>query len=157
MKRIPLTQGQYAIVDDEDYEWLSQWKWHAYWNRHTRSYYAVRNSRHGRHRYKIYMSRQIMGLTYKDGKIIDHRNHNTIDNRMANLRVVSQQENVWNIGKPKKGYQKRRDKESYCARIIVNKRYIGLGEYPSAKQAHNVYAEAKAKYHGVVIGKSEEN
>ena len=40
MKRILLSQRQYAIVDDKDYEWLSRNKWYAYWNKDTKSFYA---------------------------------------------------------------------------------------------------------------------
>ena len=40
---IPLTQGQWAIVDEDRYEWAMQWKWCALWNLKTKSYYAVRN------------------------------------------------------------------------------------------------------------------
>lgn len=41
---IELTQGQHAIVDEADFESLAAHKWHAYWNRHTRSFYAARRS-----------------------------------------------------------------------------------------------------------------
>jgi hypothetical protein len=43
MKIIPLTQRQVAIVDDEDFEFLNQSKWHAYWNDYTHSFYAIRH------------------------------------------------------------------------------------------------------------------
>ena len=43
-REIPLTQGQFATVDADNYEWLSQFKWSARWAKNTRSYYAIRNS-----------------------------------------------------------------------------------------------------------------
>ena len=42
MKLISLTQGQFAKVDDEDFEWLNQWKWCAAYKKSTNSYYAIR-------------------------------------------------------------------------------------------------------------------
>ena len=62
MKRITLTQGQFAIVDDEDFERLTRHKWYALWDTGTRSYYAVRDERgvDGKIR-KIRMHREIMG------------------------------------------------------------------------------------------------
>ena len=42
MRAIPLTQGQWALVDDADYEWLMQYEWCAQWDKDTRSFYAVR-------------------------------------------------------------------------------------------------------------------
>ena len=40
MKRIPLTRGLFTTVDDEDYEWLMQWKWHAFYLPDGRMYAA---------------------------------------------------------------------------------------------------------------------
>jgi hypothetical protein len=42
-RTIPLTQGQFALVDEADYESLAVFKWHAIWNINTKSFYAVRN------------------------------------------------------------------------------------------------------------------
>lgn len=40
MKKIPLTQGKFALVDDTDFDWLMRWKWQAKWGRGT--FYAKR-------------------------------------------------------------------------------------------------------------------
>lgn len=45
--RIQLTRGQFAIVNEADFEQLNQWRWFATWNRYTRSFYAARNSSTG--------------------------------------------------------------------------------------------------------------
>lgn len=42
MRQIPLTQGKFAKVDDEDFEWLSQWKWYAL--KHGNTFFAARDS-----------------------------------------------------------------------------------------------------------------
>ena len=44
MKKIPLTKGMFALVDDEDFEYLNQWKWFALRQRNN-TYYAVRNEK----------------------------------------------------------------------------------------------------------------
>lgn len=45
MRKIPLTQGKFALVDDADFDWLNQWKWYALKTKTT--FYAVRKvSRH---------------------------------------------------------------------------------------------------------------
>ena len=63
MKRIRLTQGQFALIDNEDYEFLNQWKWFAQKNYNT--FYAGRKSNKGN---IIYMHRVIMNA--KSGQII---------------------------------------------------------------------------------------
>ncbi len=155
MKTIPLTQGKFTLVDDDLYEWLSQWKWFAYWHKRTRTYYAVRNSQKSGKRYQVAMARQIMGCKYKDGLIVDHIHHNTLDNRKCNLRLVTCQQNIWNRAKPTKGYKKRLDSKSYHARIIACGRYISLGEYATAKEATDAYLQAKQKYHPIPRGQEE--
>lgn len=95
MKRINLTQNKVAIVDDQDYDWLSRRKWYAH--KGTHGYYAVRNSKkcEGK-KHLIRMHRAIMGLQYGDKQEIDHINHNGLDNRRCNLRVCTHRQNGYN-------------------------------------------------------------
>lgn len=88
MKEILLTQNQVALVDDADFEWLSQWKWYAIWSPGIKGFYAVRRGRlpDGR-RSLIRMHRQILGLDMADKRQGDHVNHDTLDNRRENLVV----------------------------------------------------------------------
>ena len=90
MKRIPLTQGKFAIVDDDMYEYLNQWKWHA--TSTNGGYYAVRSTRVSR----ISMHREILRLRKGDGIHTDHKNRNTLDNRKCNLRACTCHENNCN-------------------------------------------------------------
>lgn len=100
MKKIPLTQGQFAIVDDWWYDYLMQWKWYARWNPETHSYYAMRNEGKSPHRTSVMMSRVIMKTPKK--MECDHKNHNTLDNREKNLRNVTTSQNQMNRrGAPK--------------------------------------------------------
>ena len=92
MRTIQLTQGQSALVDDADFEWLSQWKWFAVRVKKTNSYYASRREGKGHKS----MHREVMGCIKGDGVIIDHRNHNGLDNTRANLRRVTSSENSLN-------------------------------------------------------------
>ena len=66
MKRISLTQGQFTIVDNKNYEWLNQWKWCAAWSRSNQSFYATRSTNKNGKQRKIYMARESLGLFYSD-------------------------------------------------------------------------------------------
>lgn len=86
MKTISLTQGQVTLVDDEDYESLRQHKWYAIWNPNTKSFYAVRhfddvNGKRG----LMGMHRFILGAV--QGQVVDHENHDTLDNQRVNLKL----------------------------------------------------------------------
>ena len=92
VKQIPLTQGKFALVDDEDYDFLMQWKWSV------SGKYAGRGVWFG-HKFKpkskmILMHWEILGR--KDGCHIDHKNHNTLDNRRSNLRHCTISQNQQN-------------------------------------------------------------
>jgi hypothetical protein len=88
---IPLTKGQFAIVDAADYEWLSQYRWRAFWDWHTKSYYARTYERGKNHetRRELRMHRLIVGLEIGDKRLPDHINHETLDNRRLNLRIAT--------------------------------------------------------------------
>lgn len=95
MKEIQLTQGQVALVDDEDYEELAKYKWQATWNKASRTYYARRNWWAGGGSWgTTKMHRAIMGAGDKEE--VDHINHNGLDNRRENLRVCTKQQNQRN-------------------------------------------------------------
>ncbi len=149
MKRIPLTQGQFAIVDDEDYVRLYQYKWRASWHKHTQSFYAVRKSKtkNGKN-HTISMAREILGLSRDDKRQADHIDHNTLDNRKSELRIVTRSGNQWNRKNPK-GYYFHKANHKYLARIGLNGKGIYLGFFCKAKEAHNAYLKAKKYYHNI--------
>lgn len=143
MKKIPLTHGKFAIVDDEDYEWLNQYKWCAVKIRNT--YYAMRAEK-GEH---IAMHREILGLVKGDGKQTDHRNHNGLDNWRCNMRVCTHSQNQHNQRKQNgtskyKGvsWYKRDKKWRVC--IQINERRICIGYFDNEIDAAKAY-DTKAK------------
>lgn len=87
---IPLTKGKYALVDEEDYERVSQYSWYCL----KTNDYAVNNKVGSMHRF-------IMGLEKNDKRVIDHKYHNTLDNRKSQLRICTYQENARNKRKIK--------------------------------------------------------
>ena len=90
MKEIKLTQNQIALVDDEDFDRINQYKWCAYYSPNTRSFYSMR----GYNNRNFYMHRFIINA--QNGENVDHKNHNTLDNRKENLRLCNNTTNQQN-------------------------------------------------------------
>jgi hypothetical protein len=127
---IPLTQGQNAIVDVADYDWLNQWNWQAHWNKSTHGFYAVRATEGQRGRL-IRMHRLILGCAR--GEEGDHKNSNSLDNRRNNLRRCTHQQNNNNKARGKnntsgfKGVCKTRG--TWFASIYLNGVQISIGYF----------------------------
>ena len=100
MKSIALSQGQYALVDDEDFPSLSKHKWFAHRDGHT--YYALRNINIGKNKSTTIRMHRII-LNTPDGMHTDHINGDGIDNRKGNLRICTKQQNDMSKRKYKKG------------------------------------------------------
>ena len=85
---IPLTQGKFALVDAEDFNTVSKYKWHAHRQprKKAKDSWEAIGWVEGK---PIKMHRFIMGLTSDDKIMIDHINHNGLDNRKENLRLCS--------------------------------------------------------------------
>lgn len=156
MTTIPLTQGQVAIIDSSDHPWLIAWKWYAWWNPCTQSFYAVRarSRAGGKPKGSVLMHRQILGLREHDGKLSDHRNGITLDNRRSNLRIATRLENNRNTRLSRsnrsglKGVWFDKDLAKWRSCIRVKKRTVCLGSFTSKREAHMAYREAASKHFG---------
>jgi HNH endonuclease len=77
---------------------------------------------------------------------IDHYNHIKDDNRFANLKSGTQQQNRFNT-KNTKGYFLHKKINKYVAQIMINGKNIRLGNFNTKEEAHQAYLEAKKIYH----------
>jgi hypothetical protein len=148
MREIQLTKGKVAIVDDADFEWLSQWKWQARLN--INIWYAARDFRNNAGRlYKQYMHRLILGLEPGIKIDSDHVDGDGLHNWRGNLRIVTRQQNMFNHH-PARGYYWSKQRRKWHARIGIDFGLINLGFFTEEKDAHTAYLVAKKKYHVIV-------
>lgn len=104
MKEIPLSQGYVALVDDEDFERVNKFKWHACTarrkDRSIKLVYAARQTRQGEEEYlpERYVVMHRFILREPDGEV-DHKSRNGLDNRRQNLRLASLEDNAANRAK----------------------------------------------------------
>jgi hypothetical protein len=94
MKEIPLSQGKVALVDDADYEWLSQWKWSYFDNKTAHTGYAYRLTDSGKGEF---LHRMLLGAS--EGQDTDHINHNGLDDQRHNIRLCTRSQNNANSRK----------------------------------------------------------
>lgn len=87
---------EFALVDDDMLDFLSQWKWKAKPNGAGNHVYAVRNVVEGGKNRTIRMHRLVLGMDASDTRDADHINRDALDNRRANLRAVDRSTNVLN-------------------------------------------------------------
>lgn len=150
MREIELTQGFYTIVDDEDYEWLSEVPLQAHKGR-TGGYYAVLTEKRKFVRlYRAIVERH--GATLGADRVVDPKNGDTLDNRKVNLRVCSKGQNSAN--------QKLRSdnklglkgviqvKNSYQCFIQKDKKRKYLGTFKCPIEAAKVYDSFALEYFG---------
>ncbi len=156
IKQIMLTQGQHAIVDSENYEYLMQWKW-TYCDGYA--YRAVfMGSINGKKKSKkIRMHRIIVAAP--DGWYVDHINGDTLDNRRCNLRICTAMQNAQNSYRPVhrigcirsskyKGVSYNKKNKNWRVQIQVNKKKMYVSSHKFEIEAASAYNAAAIQYFG---------
>jgi len=142
---IPLTRGLFTIVDAKDYPVLSQYTWFAEGT--DKNYYAVRKE-NGK---SIKMHRQIMNAP--DHLVVDHIDHNGLNNRRSNLRLATLPQNsrnqriLPNKTSKYKGVHWNKANKKWTAQIKYNKKSHHLGYFSNETEAAHAYDRAARKYH----------
>jgi hypothetical protein len=138
MKEIELTRGFIAFVDDQDFDELNKFKWRVCI--YGRNIYAERTSKrdHNGKKKNIRMHRQVM--RFPKGKVVDHRDHNGLNNQRANLRLCTVQQNALNnVGTPATskfvGVCWNKSCKKWNAYISFNRKSINLGLYLNEEDA----------------------
>lgn len=138
---ITTAKGEIILADAEEYDRLSQHSWCV-----SKTGYAVATI----HRRVVKLHRFLLNLTDK-GQLIDHINHNTLDNRKRNLRICTSSQNAKNTspvhGEGHLGIRRTRFGK-YNVRITCDRKQMHIGNYDTLEEAIQARIEAERKYHG---------
>ncbi|MFH1369974.1 MAG: HNH endonuclease [Planctomycetota bacterium] len=148
---IHIKKFRFAIVDPYDYDRLRRYKWRI--NRSNRTFYAFCTLSQGPILRPQVLWMHHLVLPPPDGLLVDHRNHNGLDNRRSNLRLATHSENIQNARKTKsktssryKGVDFVKTTGKYRARIAVADKRLFLGSFSSELDAAKAYDEAAIEY-----------
>jgi hypothetical protein len=137
MKRIKLTQGKYALVDDDDYEWLNRYSWYA--DEHNHTWYA-RTMINGK---QVRMHRLILGFPNMD---IDHKDRNGLNNQRSNLSACRHSVNMARKVKRQgstsqyRGVSWDKKKQNWVLRLSISTgKYQFIGNFDSERYAALAY------------------
>lgn len=152
MKEIRLTKGLVALVDDDDFEWLSKFKWCVAGPGYARR--RGKKSDGEREGKNIYMHREIMGLVDGDRIEVDHIDRNKANNQRSNLRVCTHSQNHCNIGARShnrsgfKGVSYSKAKGWWIATVSKDGAHKRFAGFKTPEAAYAKYCEEAKRLHG---------
>ena len=138
-----------ALIDLEDVDNVKEYKWHL-----NNSTGYVNNNKN-----KLLLHRFIMDCP-KD-KVVDHVNHDPLDNRKENLRVCTHQENIMNSSLSKNntsgitGVAWDKQHNKWRSQIKINRKSITLGLFNTKEEAIEARKQAELEYFGEYRNKDE--
>lgn len=154
MKEIELggkrSNGKVALVDDADFDWLSQFNWS-----YSGKGYAITNIWDGKNGRTVLMHRLI--LNTPEGMETDHKNNNGLDNQRENLRIVTSGQNKMNMRKRnyKKGSSSKYKGVCFNNRAIKRKwrcnvGFVELGSFATEIEAAKAYDTKVIEMYGEI-------
>lgn len=151
MKTIRLTRNKFALVDDQDFNWLNEFNWYAHKGKSPGLWYVSRGVNKPK-RTTISMHRLILDVP--QGVDIDHIDRNGLNNQRNNLRVATKIQNAGNqrkiVGASSryKGVTWHKRDNRWQAQLQTKKRMLFLGTFTIEQEAALAYDEAAMKYFG---------
>ena len=152
-----------VIVDPEDAHFLDVRGWYVTKPRKCNTWYAVRNIWEPVH-VCVYLHRLIMNAP--PGSIVDHINRNGLDNRKENLRLVTRQQNIWNVGPGRRnksgvvGVHWEKSSQRWRSMIRHNGVVYNLGTFDTLEEGHAAYrkkiVELRGEYAPIEVRRAED-
>jgi hypothetical protein len=134
----------FAIVDDEDFEWLSQWRWYCHY---TKKPYVHRSKA------SQSMHRQIMGNPA--GMVVDHIDGNPLNNQRSNLRVCTVSQNTCNYTKSKTRKSSRYlgvhfdgSRGKFIGKVVIGRRLVWFQRFDTEVDAACARDAQAIAFHG---------
>lgn len=153
MPIIQLSQGKVAVVSDEDFEFLMQWKWCV-----NKGGYVHRGFRENKVQRSLYMHRVVIermtGAPIPAGYEVDHANGDRLDNRRENLRLATPRQNRGNNGGHRdsvsryKGVGLEKRTGRWFARMKIAGKHTYLGSFVTEEEAARAYDAKAREVHG---------
>ncbi len=156
MRNIPLTKGKFALVDDEDYDFLMQYVWRAKTHEgRSRTVYAIRDLQGEGNKWStIAMHQDVLGKA-PEGFVIDHIDENGLNNLRSNLRIVDHSRSRANFSlrsDSTTGYKgvtyNPKGASKWWARTRFQKQIIDLGCFDTSEEAARAYDDKVLELHG---------
>ncbi len=157
MRRIPLTQGKFALIDDEDFERVNQFKWRAYCGKDKQeTWYAARTVRiptKPKARYFVVLMHRF--ILPHDMPHTDHRDRNGLNNQKENLRPCTRRQNGGNrnvqenkSGFKGVGFKKDNPNKPWSARVTLKGKRVTIGYFITPQLAAQAYDAAAIRHYG---------
>ena len=151
MKKIKLTRGRFALVDDEDFEKVSKYKWQCSPSSYASSANFINSKKKrkfpGIDKISIFLHRFIFDEYKKENLYVDHIDGNPLNNQKFNLRYATNQQNQANskISKNNKSGYKGvcwdKVNKKWIAQIMINGKSIKIGRFKSKEEAYKQYCQ----------------
>ena len=153
MKKIKLTQNKFALVDDEDFEWLNQWKWFLSWNGYAIRKQHIRISLN-KYKSKTIRMHRLINKT-PDNLFTDHIDRDKLNNQKNNLRTANKRINSINRDRNKnntsgyRGIYWDKFNKKWRSEIKINGIKISLGRYIDIENALLARKKGEEIYHAI--------
>lgn len=147
-RSVVLSCGHVAFVDEEDFDRVNEFSWHSVLiggNHYARRYVNGEQKNQ-------YLHHFVMGVA--DGRIVDHKNGDGMDNRKENLRFATHSQNMRNQRTPKnnrsgvKGVHFDRQTGKWRASLSVDRKFVCLGRHETIEEAESAVRVGRQQHHG---------